>query len=101
MHEDEHAKAARAMKLLTEQASAYRMQQEDEEDRRFRFGFQEELVEEEEQVENHRQSGSSSSSLVMENMYIGSMVGCFLGLVLSPVCGPFLMRVFGLEHLVV
>ncbi len=102
LHEGEHAKAARAMKLLTEQASAYRMEQEDEEDRRFRFGFQEELIEEEEgQVEDHRQSGSPSSSLVMENMYIGSMVGCFLGLVLSPVCGPFLMRVFGLEHLVV
>ena len=101
LHEEEQAKAAQAMKRLTEQATAYRIQLEEEEDRRFRFGMQHQehpIDEEDRRVSN---PSGSPSSLVRNNVYVGSMVGCILGLALSPVCGPFLVRIFGLEHIVI
>ena len=102
IHEEEHMKEARKMRIRTEQVTAYRIQKEEEEDRRFRFEQQEEIprrLEDHERrvIEEDRQR--RGSSLVFKNVCVGSIVGCFLGLALSPVCGPFLVRQFGLQHL--
>ncbi len=99
IHEEEYMKEAQKMRTRSQQVTAYRIQKEDEEDRRFRLQRENEIprrIEEERRVEQDRQR---RGSVVFENIYVGSIVGCFIGLALSPVCGPFLVRQFGLEHL--
>jgi hypothetical protein len=99
MHEEERIHEARALRGRTEQINLYRMQKE-EEDRRRRLE-QEEILRRIEEERRAVQDRRRKSRLVFENVYIGSIVGCFLGLALSPVFGPVLVREFGLEHLLV
>ena len=99
MHEEERMHEARTMRSRTEQIHLYRMQKE-EDDRRRRLeqeAILRRIEEERRAIEDRRRK----SRLVFENVYIGSIVGCFLGLALSPVFGPILVREFGLEHLLV
>ena len=99
MHEEERMHDARTMKSRTEQIHLYRIQKE-EDDRRRRLE-QDVILRRIEEERRAVQDRRRKSRLVFENVYIGSIVGCFLGLVLSPVFGPVLVREFGLEHLLV
>lgn len=97
IHEEEHRKEAQQMKIRTEQVEAFRIQREEEEDQRFRMqGLN--------QIARRRAEGPPAQdrrrgSIVLENIWVGSIVGCVIGLAVSPICGPSLVQMLGLEDL--
>jgi hypothetical protein len=97
MHEEQRIHEAQSRKMRAEQINRFRTQKE-EENRRRRLEQEAILrrIEEQRRLERNQRD---RSGLIFENLYIGSMVGCLLGLVLSPVFGPILVREFGLQHL--
>ena len=95
MHEVERTCDAKIMKTRTEQMTIYQRQNEEEE------RLQQQLLEEEERlrlIEEERIfiRERRRYRLVFENVCVGSIVGCFIGLSLSPLFGPLLVQKLGI-----
>ena len=95
MHEEERMRDATIMEIKTQEFALYRIQKEEEEELQHLLGEEEERlrrIEEERRVVRERRRYRS----LLENVYVGSIVGCFIGIAVSPLFGPFLVQNLGL-----
>eukprot|EP00536_Pseudo-nitzschia_multiseries_P000745 jgi/Psemu1/1682/gm1.1682_g len=100
LHEEERMREAEITSRKSERIALHQRRQREQREQQLQLQQQQQQQQAEEEEEYLRaRRRRTGRQLVRENIFVGSIVGCFLGLALSPYCGSFLVQKLGLQHL--